>query len=559
MGRGVKIALAAIIGLAGVVRFWGLSYGLPHPLVRPDEEIVVGHSLELSLGTIEHREQFPYPELAYFRDPVRGRPIAPRLGFAYPYPDLVYDIDAALLATWRIAGQGMGEFQSKSDFIDRLGWQTTSTLYEICRGVGAVCGTLTVLAVFGAAWWGYGRRSAGLVAALLVAVNFLHARDSHYATVDVPMTLMVTAALALAMRATASGDRRHVWWSAGFAGLAASAKFNGAAIVLSTVSAAVGRWLPSRSRDDRRWVVSTLAVAAVIMIVVFAVTSPWCLEFYKTVHLGLRIQRRVLFGSVGTRAGVVFLRDTLPNAFGWPAFLLALAGVGRALWLRRRADVAVLAFLLPAFASMAAMTWVLPRYPLPLVPPLAILAAETVDALAIALVPAWAAALVLVALVGAPLGRIVQYDRLASRPDTRDLAANWIAAQVPAGATVAVCRGYGAPVVNVDTRHPPAFQRIDLLPCSAKAIAESGADFVVTHSHSAIPFFEPADDARALLASSAQAIAVFSPFAPVDPEGAASAACFYPGDAFYLPFCRFGGVERGGPVINVWKWTAGRR
>src|SRR5438874_12832043 len=88
----VLAALAAIVVLAAVVRFWGLSYGLPNPLARPDEEIVVGHALELSLGGVADRQAIRSPELLYFRDPVRGRAILPAVGFAYPYPDLVYDV-----------------------------------------------------------------------------------------------------------------------------------------------------------------------------------------------------------------------------------------------------------------------------------------------------------------------------------------------------------------------------------------------------------------------------------------------------------------------------------
>ena len=32
--------------------------------------------------------------------------------------------------------------------------------------------------------------------------------------------------------------------------------------------------------------------------------------------------------------------------------------------------------------------------------------------------------------------------------------------------------------------------------------------------------------------------------------------CLYPGDAFYLPYCGFGALERGGPVITIWELNA---
>ena len=468
------VALAGLVLVAAFLRVWGLSYGLPHPLARPDEEIVVGHALELSLGPGVERGRMPHPELLYFRDPVRGRTIQPRLGFAYPYPDLVYDMDAAVFAAWRTAGRWTGAYPSPDAFIEALVHRRPGAAYLVARAVGAICGTATTVAVYFAAWWMFRRRSIALLAALLVAVNFLHARDSHYATVDVPMTLLVTLALAFAGRAVWSERRRDVLWSAGFVGLAASAKFNGAVVALSTAVAAALAGTAESPVDwrrslaaaravlgSRRRVFWTLVVAAAVAIGVFAVTSPWCIRYYKIVHLGLRTQRRVLFGTPGPPAAFRFLTDTLPGAFGWPAFLLALVGVGRACWRRRPVDLVLLAFLVPAFASMAGITWVLPRYPVPLLPALAIFAAEAGVGLLAGRLRWWGWAVVLAALAVPPLARIVAYDRLASRPDTRLVAAEWIASHLPEHARVAVCRGYGAPVVNSEPGAGRVFDRVD--------------------------------------------------------------------------------------------------
>jgi hypothetical protein len=552
----VKVGIAVATLLAAVLRFWGLSYALPHPLGRPDEEIVVGHALELSLGPAVDRDAMPYPELLYIRDPVRGRAIAPRLGLAFPYPDLVYDIDAGALAAWRLVEHWRGRVASPAEFVAWIGRDHPAAPFLVARSVSAIAGTATVVAAALAAWWAYRRRSVAALAALLVAVNFLHARDSHYATVDATLTLMVTLAMAFAARTAASGRRRDAVWSGVFVGLAASAKFNGAAVALSTAAGAAHRMFVRTSPAARRRLFWTLVFSGVAAIGVFALTSPWCVQFYKTVDLGLRIQRRVLFGTPGPPAGLAFLTHTLPGAFGWPAFGLAVAGVGRALWKRRGADIVFLAFLVPAFLSMAAITWVLPRYPVPLVPVLAIFAAEAAAALVFTRVPGWAAALLVVAMVAPPLSRIVQYDRLAARPDTRLLAASWIADRLPAGSRVAVCRGYGAPRLNTDASRGPALDEVLVLPCNAERLQAAGAGFVITHQHPAIDFFAPADDAQAWLEANGQRVATFSPFVRAD-AGRSDVSgpirqCFYRGDAFYLPYCDFGAVDRGGPVISVW-------
>jgi hypothetical protein len=106
--------------------------------------------------------------------------------------------------------------------------------------------------------------------------------------------------------------------------------------------------------------------------------------------------------------------------------------------------------------------------------------------------------------------------------------------------------------VNRNGRIAPAFDRVDLLPCTGQTIGGAHAAYVVTHSHPAIPYFAPDDATRAWLKKGAKPLATFTPF-----NGPETQACFYTGDAFYLPYCNFGEVERGGPVITVWALAAG--
>jgi len=542
----VRLALAGIVLLGACVRFWGLWYGLPHPLARPDEEIVVGHAMELSIGGVADRAAFPYPELLYFTDPVRGRAIHPEFSWAYPYPSLVYDAQALVLAGWRKTGEWLGAYGSTDDFIQDVAVRRPGLQYRIGRVLGALAGTATVLATFVVALHGYRRRSVALLAALLVAVNFLHARDSHYATVDAPMTLLVTIALSYALKAEATGRRRDVLLSAGFAGLAASAKFNGAIVIASTVVAAGRRFLVAVSARRRWKIVVTLALAAAVMIAAFAVTSPSCIRYYRSVHFGLRTQRRVLFDTVGAPAWQVFLGGTLPEAFGWAGFVAVAAGLLRALWKRRPADLILLAFIVPAFASMAGMTWVLPRYPLPLIPALSVLAAEACMAALPARRTIWIVVL-LVALTAQPLASILAYDRLASRPDTRLQASAWAAAHLPPEARVLVCWGYGAPIIQAGGRTPTAGRRATV-PCTLATVRATGARYVVTHAHPYIAFFALPEETRQWLVDHARVIATFTPFRSERQMD----SCFYPGDAFYLPSCGFGNVQRGGPIVTIW-------
>src|SRR5687767_15150051 len=57
-----EYGLAAVLLVAGVVRFWGLGYGLPHSFY-PDESTVMGDSLTMASSGDLRPSQFLYPSL----------------------------------------------------------------------------------------------------------------------------------------------------------------------------------------------------------------------------------------------------------------------------------------------------------------------------------------------------------------------------------------------------------------------------------------------------------------------------------------------------------------
>jgi hypothetical protein len=120
-------------------------------------------------------------------------------------------------------------------------------------------------------------------------------------------------------------------------------------------------------------------------------------------------------------------------------------GAAVALWHRRRADVVLLAFLVPAFLAAAAIPWMDDRFFVYLVPPAAVLLARCLVAASDAASRRRLARLALVgvtlALLFGDLGRSVWQDVLLSLPDTRALAGRWFEAHVPRSTRVAM-EGY---------------------------------------------------------------------------------------------------------------------
>jgi 4-amino-4-deoxy-L-arabinose transferase-like glycosyltransferase len=178
-------ALGGIVVLAATLRLVGIRYGLPFPVLNPDEQNIVPRAWRMVHGGGPDPDWFDYPSL------------------------LLY-----LLAP----------FQTWSD----------EPSYLAARAVAVALG----LAGVAAAWWlgsrAYGRVAGG-VAATAVAVATLHVAYSRMAVTDVALALAVTVALALL-----AGDRIEL---AGLAvGLATSSKYPGLVLLVPLLAAAWGRW-----------------------------------------------------------------------------------------------------------------------------------------------------------------------------------------------------------------------------------------------------------------------------------------------------------------------------
>jgi 4-amino-4-deoxy-L-arabinose transferase-like glycosyltransferase len=182
---GPWLALVAVCGLAAALRLVGIRYGLPFPLLNPDERNIVPRAWQMVHGGGADPQWFDYPTLVmYLLAPVQ-------------------------------------EWYGEPSYL-------AARVEMVALGVAGV----------GAAWWlgsaAYGTL-AGFVAATATAVETTHVAYSRMAVTDVPLTLGATVALALM-----AFGRIEL---AGLAvGLAASAKYTGLLLLAPLAVAAGGRW-----------------------------------------------------------------------------------------------------------------------------------------------------------------------------------------------------------------------------------------------------------------------------------------------------------------------------
>jgi 4-amino-4-deoxy-L-arabinose transferase-like glycosyltransferase len=175
------LALAAILLLAAVLRLVGIRYGLPFPLLDPDEASIVPRAWRMVHGGGLDPHWFDYPS-----------------GLMY------------VLAPFQA-------WQHQPSYL-------AARLIVAAFGIGAVAGS----------WWlgrvAYGRR-AGLVAAAAVAVCSSHVAYSHVAVTDVPLTAAIAVSLALAITG-------RLEWAGLAAGVATGFKYPG--VLLAVPLAVVG-------------------------------------------------------------------------------------------------------------------------------------------------------------------------------------------------------------------------------------------------------------------------------------------------------------------------------
>lgn len=179
-----RIALAAILVLAAVLRVVGIRYGLPLAVLDPDEANIVPRAWRMAHGHL---------------DP----------GW-YDYPSLLMGLLAPVQAIFDAPSLG------------------AARVVSVAVGLGGV----------GATWWlgarAYGTRAA-IVGSAAVAVSTTHVLYSRVAVTDVLVTLVITCVLALAMAG-------RIEWAGLAVGLAASAKYPGALAAAPVLVAGWGRW-----------------------------------------------------------------------------------------------------------------------------------------------------------------------------------------------------------------------------------------------------------------------------------------------------------------------------
>jgi 4-amino-4-deoxy-L-arabinose transferase-like glycosyltransferase len=357
----VPVAFVLLAILALMLRVWGLDFGRDQPRARPDEELFLGPALHMFGDSLN-------PGL---------------LGYGFPegYFLLLHGalrVYARVLAWWY--GQEVN--------LGCLFALAPTRVLLVGRWLSATMGTLTVVptALLARRLVGpAGGTRAALLGALLLAVNYLHGRDSHFAVTDATLTLAVAWAAWAIVRTAEDGRPAHALLAAACSGLAVAVKWT-ALFLLPVLGLALavmvwgGKGSVARRSGVALLALATLALGFVTLCphVPGALAETWSgLVSHQMRYDPKEAGRFLLDPSVDPGIGLVFhSRVTLPIAFGWPGIVAALVGIAYGLRRRPRAAwpcVLVLVFVYGAAVGPTRLLFV--RYCLPVVPVLAALAA----------------------------------------------------------------------------------------------------------------------------------------------------------------------------------------
>ena len=522
---GAGPALAVIVLLALLLRFGGVAWQLPWQF-HPDE----GHYVWKAFEMVQDGNLNP----KYFRNPSLFTEL------------LAVQFKLASLA--ELPSASWPEPLSPPSFYLLVG-----------RLTSALLGTATVVLV-----WRLGvilfEPLIGLAAAALLAVCFLHVRDSQFATNDVPATFFLTlsvllsARLALARAVPARSTRatRLTLLAGLFGGLATSTKYNAGFFVVPLLAAylVVHRRTALAPRPAL-----ALAGSGLLALLAYLAGTPFTLLAWPTFRDDFAVQARFARGGwegQGPEPVPLLYLDALGQGLGWVALGLALGGF--VLLAKRRPLVAIVlgGYPLVYLLYMFSVKLFFARFVVTMLPFLVVAAAFGAVALARRAPPGRARAGLLAGLLLAALAQPLWNDLLLRRimlaPDTRAQAYAWLDHNLPTNSRLVVDD------YSVRDRRPRADladrQRFDLDQVNAVSEHElewyrqRGYQVVVTSSFQQQRFPGRADT-YAELARQARLLARFTPTA-------AGVPLSFDIEELYAPFHDLSRYTRPGPTIEIY-------
>ena len=542
--RAATILVSAALAIAAVARYWGIDFGLPHTRSRPDEEFLIAMAHRFMQGHLDP-DFFIYPPLYAY-----GLTVVYFVYYLWGYIGGVFGAPIDVAASWHSY------------------WEP---FFLLSRFQSAALGTATVLVIYRMGLRLFDRETAVAAAFLLalaflhsflLALAFLHARDSHFGTVDVAQTLLILLSIHFLLRAH-QRPGWHAYVGAGaLGGLAMATKYNAALLCVPFIADWALHILKSRGARVRAAFDRRIVFFAVPLVLVFLAAAPYTIFGFE------RFMETVQFIRQGLRTGAGFadlgygwthhVSWTLRYGLGIPLLVASLVGLMASARKDWKSTLLLCGFPVAYYVVMGSYRWVFARYMVPVVPFLCLFAAVGivwVGRHVTSTRPGMPRALVTVGLTVAVLwpsaSRLLQFDRLVTRTDSRVVAARWVYDHVPAGSTILQNGGAYGQVQFDRTDSYDEWTETQVRAAFESDTGQRGqTDWIILYGSPLGRYVEPS--VSALVRERYELIEV------VKGSGSSSAGNeFDLQDAFFVPYAGFRDVVRPGPDIRIYRKRPG--
>jgi 4-amino-4-deoxy-L-arabinose transferase-like glycosyltransferase len=255
------------------------------------------------------------------------------------------------------------------------------------RSLAVLFGLLTVVATYRLGRLVYGGSAVPLVAAALLATNFLHIQLSRFFTSDILLTLLTTCCLIGIVRIAKEGGLRAYLVTGLFLGLALATKVS-ALYLGAPIAVAIGiDWWVRKTSFKKIVLGSAVLLAAAALLLLC--TQPYMVLDFDTFRKHTMEQINMVRGEwrppytiqyEGTTPYLYPLLEMARYTIGWPVFTLmacgTVAAARRVLRTPLQAEVLMLVWVGAVFLASAGLNVTFPRYLLPIYPALFLIGAS---------------------------------------------------------------------------------------------------------------------------------------------------------------------------------------
>ena len=434
--------LIVILLIALGLRIYGIQFGEPFRY-HPDEIKLVlqaGHFLEPAGWTVEN----------FFR-----------LG-SYPplYTYMLAGIYAACCGVYLLFGI-LPSILAVKEFY----YTDTFAFHIIARYFTALLGTASIALVYYCGNRLFNRRVA-IFASIVLATVFLHVRNSHFATVDIPATFMELAAFALCVKVYMEGGLKNYVVAGFLCGLAAAMKFNVGIIGVVFVVAHIFGEYNRGTLSFKRVFSKEMIVGVVSVVLGFAVGCPMLLldpvRFLSGVFRYSELQS---YGKVGLGGGFFsYFVGGMSPGFGvfshnstWEALgpVLTIAGFVGTIWLiisKRQQNWLAVIFPVIFYIMIGKINYKTMRQFVPMLPFFILSAGIFIDAMLVKLRgrDIWQKVIfvaLILAIIIPESAKALRWSAVMSQPDPRTRAKVWVEEHVADGTHIALEK-FGPPLLE---------------------------------------------------------------------------------------------------------------